>query len=134
MVGRTAFFFAILVIIQPLSVSAREGTFFSPKNIKFLQRNSVDSLEIRPGCKFLAPDKAQHFMGSIMATVFLSKFSRDHLNWSRGNSKTFSAGFTLSLGILKEVRDGHQPNNHFSWKDLLADASGIIVGVILVNQ
>lgn len=34
----------------------------------------------------------------------------------------------LAIGVWKECRDKKQPNNHFCWKDLLADTAGAVVG------
>lgn len=35
------------------------------------------------------------------------------------------------VAIGKEIWDQHKPNNHFCWKDLVADAVGIAVGTII---
>lgn len=46
----------------------------------------------------------------------------------------FVAGFALSLtvGLIKELRDSRQPGNCFSWGDLAADALGSFVGAATV--
>jgi uncharacterized protein YfiM (DUF2279 family) len=84
--------------------------------------------------RFLSADKAQHFIGSTISTIFLAKFAHQNTKSSKQKSKRISISLTLSLGILKEVRDKYRPNNHFSWIDLLADGAGILMGVVLLNQ
>lgn len=87
-----------------------------------------------PEDRFLAPDKAQHFMFSIIATVFTSQMLERKAGTGHRNSLQMAGGVTLTLGIGKEIRDSRQPRNHFSWKDLLADVAGIAVGLVLANQ
>jgi uncharacterized protein YfiM (DUF2279 family) len=45
-----------------------------------------------------------------------------------------AGGATFSLGIAKEFYDKSRSENHFSWKDLLADVVGIGAGFIILNQ
>ena len=84
--------------------------------------------------KFKAPDKAQHFMGSLISTILIYKICREPLDFQDRNSKIFSAGITLGLGISKEIYDHSRTRGMFSWRDLLADLAGIGVGFILINQ
>ena len=37
----------------------------------------------------------------------------------------------IVLAIIKEVYDHHQPNNHWCWKDILADAVGVVLGTVV---
>jgi uncharacterized protein YfiM (DUF2279 family) len=83
---------------------------------------------------FFKPDKAQHFIGSAISTIFLTKFSFTQWNLAQPESKKFAAMTTIGLGLFKEIMDKNRPHNFFSWKDLCADGMGIIIGIILVNQ
>ena len=83
---------------------------------------------------FYAPDKVQHFLVSGVLTVFGTKLLQNDLNFSKSKGRNFSAGFTFSLGVLKELRDSRQKQNHFCWKDLIADMAGIGMGLVLLNQ
>jgi uncharacterized protein YfiM (DUF2279 family) len=87
-----------------------------------------------PQDRFLAPDKAQHFMGSLISTVFFYKVFESHTDISSTGSKYLGSGITVGLGISKEILDSTEPNNHFSWKDLIADITGLAVGLIIINQ
>jgi uncharacterized protein YfiM (DUF2279 family) len=84
--------------------------------------------------KFFAPDKAQHLMGSLISTVFIYKLLEGSANASVRESKYLAAGITLSLGISKEILDSRDLQNHFSWKDLIADIAGIGLGFVIINQ
>jgi len=83
---------------------------------------------------YAAPDKAQHFMGSMISTVLFYKIFQDPLQIENSNSKYLAVGITLGLGVSKEIYDGTRSKGAFSWKDLLADMAGIAAGLILVNQ
>lgn len=37
----------------------------------------------------------------------------------------------IVLAIIKEVYDHHQPNNHWCWKDIVADAVGVALGSVV---
>jgi putative lipoprotein len=66
------------------------------------------------------PDKTRHFALSAM----IGTLSAMHFE-----SKWKAFGVALIPGLLKEVHDGSQADNHFSGKDLVADAVGAAVGV-----
>ncbi len=83
---------------------------------------------------FWGKDKHQHFVGSLIHTVFWGKVFQRHLGKESPSTMGIAAGITLSLGLGKEFRDARQPGNHFCWKDLLADALGVAVGVVLLHQ
>ncbi len=79
-------------------------------------------------------DKRQHFIGSLIHTVFWGKIVQERMPGSREKSMWIGGGVTISLGIGKEIRDARQPGNHFCWKDLCADVLGVAVGLVLLNQ
>ncbi len=66
------------------------------------------------------PDKTKHFMVSA-AVGTISGFYLEN-KW-----KAF--GVAMIPGLLKEVADSNDANNHFSSRDLVADALGAAVGV-----
>jgi uncharacterized protein YfiM (DUF2279 family) len=82
----------------------------------------------------MTPDKAHHFMGSMISTVLLYKIFQDPLQMDNSKSKFLAVGITLGLGISKEIYDSSRSNGVFSWKDLLANVAGIAAGLILANQ
>ena len=77
-------------------------------------------------------DKAHHFLTSAFLTTAGYYYSRELNNFSNFKSQQNGMCFSLSLGLIKEIRDGLQKRNSFSWKDLVADILGTVVGVALV--
>ena len=60
----------------------------------------------------------------------------------RGKDKALHFGVCFVLAVIcpivavvvavaKEVHDHHQPNNHWCWKDILADAVGVVLGTVV---
>jgi uncharacterized protein YfiM (DUF2279 family) len=88
-------------------------------------RKSVDA--------WFAKDKAQHFVVSFLLTGAASYATRTRWNWSRPESVKWGVGLTLSLGILKEIRDLRHPRTQASLKDLTADILGVASGVLLLS-
>ena len=82
--------------------------------------------------RYFAPDKAKHFMAGMIATIFIYQSFKNQL--TPKENRYLAGGATVSLGVLKEIYDKSKPENHFSWKDLLADALGMGMGFVLVNQ
>lgn len=136
MAGRSSLYLSFLILIFcltdvfaqfPASVS---GSTSFPPNIS--QSNSAENNRGR--FRLVGSDKVQHFMASLISTVFVYKFSEVRLHMKRSHCKQAAVGFSLSVGIFKEIRDSRQPKNVFSWRDLLADVAGIGVGLVLINQ
>ncbi len=79
-------------------------------------------------------DKVHHFLTSAFLSsvgyYFLHEEQKQSNNFSQGGS----FGFSISLGLAKEVRDGFKPQNAFSVKDLIADILGTLVGTAMVSD
>ena len=88
----------------------------------------------RVGDSFLGVDKRQHFVGSLIQTVFWGKLAEQRFHVQVPKTLLIGGGITFSMGIAKEIRDARQPWNHFCWKDLVADALGVAVGLVILNQ
>lgn len=65
-------------------------------------------------------DKAAHFGVSLALGVGASRLSDD--TWT-------AFGLALVPGVAKELYDGTQDCNRFSWKDMAWNAAGAYVGV-----
>ena len=79
-------------------------------------------------------DKAHHFLTSAFLTTAGYYYSREQKKFSNFKSQQNGIYFSLSLGMLKEIRDGLKKNNSFSWKDLVADILGTGVGLVIVSD
>jgi uncharacterized protein YfiM (DUF2279 family) len=76
-------------------------------------------------------DKIRHVLGSFISTTLLTQVGNHSLEWKNQDTKIFAAGTTMSLGFVKELYDRRRPGNHFCWKDLAADAAGVILGLVI---
>lgn len=82
---------------------------------------------------WLSPDKGQHLIGSMMSTIAAAKFMQKFHHATKKKSRYVAAGFSLSLGTLKEFHDSFRPHGFFSRKDLAADVMGIFLGMIIIS-
>lgn len=71
-------------------------------------------------------DKLEHLAGSFILCTLIA--------WPFGPG--WGAGAAMALGLLWELKDGFQPYDRktgaiegFSWKDLIADAAGVLLGL-----
>ena len=79
-------------------------------------------------------DKAHHAVMSFMLTwggTMIHDLMHDH-----GSNQDIraGAGFSITLGLAKEIRDSRMSNNRFSWKDIAADLLGIAMAVLFLNR
>ena len=123
--------FFILILFgmgKPLAAQPNEMAYFKPKvcRLKKIQFTISDS--------WVGRDKAHHFLTSAFLTTAGYYYGREVNKWSNAWAQNVGVSFSLSLGLLKEVRDGLKPNNAFSWKDLVADLCGTFVGLALVSD
>lgn len=79
-------------------------------------------------------DKVHHFITSAFLSGVGYYLLHEEQKYSNNFSQRGGFGFSISLGLAKEVRDGFQPQNAFSVKDLIADILGTIVGIALVSD
>jgi uncharacterized protein YfiM (DUF2279 family) len=80
-----------------------------------------------------ADDKFRHLLGSFFSTTLLAQLSGRDSGWNKREAKIFAAGTTISLGFVKELYDRKRPGNHFCWKDLAANAGGVLLGLIILG-
>jgi putative lipoprotein len=99
------------------------------------QSDSVHTLQNSRIIKdqWLAKDKADHFVTSAFLTGIGYYAARQEIQFSPSASKNVAIGFSLSLGIAKEVYDGTSQRGIASWKDLVADMLGIGFGYLLIT-
>ena len=78
-------------------------------------------------------DKFHHFTTSALFACAGTAvaYSADQ---PRSDCISWGAGFSFSLGLGKEYYDMKQPDNHFCWKDIVADLLGIAFGVWIMEQ
>jgi len=79
-------------------------------------------------------DKVHHFLTSALLSGVGYYFLREEQSYSNKFSQQGGFGFSISLGLAKEIRDGLKPQNAFSVKDLVADILGTLVGIAIVSD
>lgn len=79
-------------------------------------------------------DKVHHFLTSAFLSSTGYYFFHEEQNFSNVKSQQGGFCFSVSLGLMKELRDGFKANNAFSVKDLIADILGAVVGIALVSD
>lgn len=84
--------------------------------------------------RWWAVDKYRHFIAAAFITGVGYNIARVEGTLPRSQAIWLGTTFSLSLGLVKEIRDRFQPGNRFSWKDLLADLAGITLGVLCFTE
>jgi len=84
--------------------------------------------------KWLAFDKVQHFTFSFLWTLSSQYVLLNNMNMYEQDALRYSVVSSLSAGIMKETYDMKQPNGYFSNKDMVANALGILLAVMIINK
>jgi len=102
--------------------------------IVLAQAPAINPMPVNFNCSspWLQTDKVKHFAVSAVITFSSYYIYREEFNNTESGSYYFSGGFTISLGALKEFYDYKHPENHHAeWRDFIADAAGVSLGLIL---
>lgn len=81
--------------------------------------------------KWLAEDKFWHFSVSLALVGSSYHLIKCRLKEEEDIATIFSLGGAFSLGMIKELWDRKKPKGHFSYRDLVYDLLGIVVGYFL---
>ena len=82
---------------------------------------------------WLAKDKIDHFSVSAFLVGFGYYAARQEWGRSEPASRNAAIGFSLSVGLCKELYDGVSGRGTPSFGDVLADAVGIALAAVLIN-
>ncbi|MEE4310697.1 MAG: VanZ family protein [candidate division KSB1 bacterium] len=99
---------------------------------------NIETIELHPlkfSCSdsWMSRDKAHHFLLSGFLAAGSYYILHEENAMTSGEAMTFSVGFSLSLGVAKEVRDSVLQGRIFSEKDLIADVLGVLCGALIFN-
>ena len=122
----------ILVLLFFTSlVFSKDNNFFDNVNIEI-----KDSENTNPEVKddWIAIDKLQHFSYSLLIALGCQYILVNKMNNNEKSSLPLSSAFSFSAGLLKELNDKKGKNGYFSFKDMVANVGGIMVGAIIINQ
>jgi uncharacterized protein YfiM (DUF2279 family) len=124
------FIFTIFVLLI-LIINARcQNILYNKQNYLETEIGKPDTIK---NDNWFAIDKGQHFIGSFIGTVMLTKINNKYLGIDNSKSKKLGIGIVLSLGFAKEIIDSQNTKNIFSWNDLLANIAGAIVGIAILE-
>ena len=122
----------ILVLLFFTSLAfSKDNSFFENVNIEI-----KDSENTNPEVKddWIAIDKLQHFSYSLLISLGCQYILVNKMNNTEKSSLPISSAFSFSAGLLKELNDKKGKNGYFSFKDMVANIGGIMVGAIIINQ
>ena len=107
------------------------GQHFFTKSFSNIQNQQF---KITLSDSWFSEDKAHHFLTSAFLSGVGYYFLYEERQFSNQKSQQGAMVFSLSLGLIKEIRDGFKPQNAFSVKDFVADVLGAVVGIMLVSD
>ncbi|NBC87337.1 MAG: hypothetical protein GVY25_14215 [Bacteroidetes bacterium] len=91
------------------------------------------ALDAPPADPWLGMDKAKHVGGSLLLTLSTQYVLVVKADWAEGDALPVSMATAAGIGVAKEVYDRYAgPTAFFSTRDLVADAVGIALGVVVV--
>jgi len=83
--------------------------------------------------RWLAQDKIKHLLGSFFLTGAMIYYFHYHGGLKGETSIQYGVACSVFLGFAKEINDKRYPNKFFSWKDLLFDLLGCILGWMVLG-
>ena len=116
----------LALLVQPSWGQADGGVSISSHSLQF------DTPEISD--KWFARDKAEHLAVSAFLSGVSCSIFRDFYYNKEKSSVGLSAILTFSAGLGKELYDVRAPGGKFSYKDLVADALGIGLGLWIATR
>ena len=78
-------------------------------------------------------DKLYHFGVSAVGAAATYSLARA-VGVKRWPAVAISVGLVGAAGVMREVQDVRTPSKHFSKKDLLWDAAGITIGIVIPDR
>ena len=117
-------FFSGLAVCKESSISYKFNT------------ETENLTEKKPDVKddWIAIDKVQHFSYSLLISLGCQYVLVNKMNNTEKSSLPISSAFSFSAGLLKELNDQKGKDGFFSFKDMVANFVGIMVGAIIINQ
>lgn len=135
---KASFIIIILLSMTSISLGQKRASYskkfalheFSNSTYKVLNTQ----FKITLSDSWFSRDKVHHFLTSAFLSGVGYYFFHEEQNYSNKFSQRGGFCFSISLGLVKEVRDGLKPQNAFSVKDLVADILGTLAGITLVSD
>lgn len=90
-----------------------------------------DTLQSKGKDEWLSEDKLVHALASAYIVGLSYRIYHSEFNNPEPNSRVFAVSISATFGVGKELYDMRKPDHAASWKDIAADAAGIVVGLLL---
>jgi putative lipoprotein len=97
-------------------------------------KNHQSSDATKANDRWWAKDKLQHLGISAFLSGVSYDISRRFYRNTEESSIYVSVSFTLTMGLGKEFYDRRSPGGRFSFKDLVADLTGIALGLLIATR
>jgi uncharacterized protein YfiM (DUF2279 family) len=95
---------------------------------------SAEEQEEKSPDLWVGKDKCKHFLLCGFWSAFGYLLCHRHFDCSQEKSLLISGGAVFSSGVTKEIRDSFQPDNRFSYKDLVFDVVGVGCGLFIASR
>lgn len=122
--------FLVILFFTNLAFS-KDSSIFNDDNIE-VKKSKNTNTEVKDD--WIAIDKLQHFSYSLLISLGCQYVLVNKMNNTEKSSLPISSAFSFSAGLLKELNDKKGKNGIFSFKDMVANFVGIMVGAIIINQ
>ncbi len=80
---------------------------------------------------WLGRDKVSHLALSFSLVGWGYHLVRFEWKQEPAPARAWSTGVVLSAGLAKELSDSRRPDSRFSYRDLIYDAAGVLLGVVV---
>lgn len=124
-------FIALIFTILLLVMESNSQVVFDLKQ-KYSKKENAQS-ETQKIDSWISIDKGQHLIGSFVGTILISKINNRHFDVNKTNSNNLGMGIMFSIGLSKEILDKQKPENMFSWKDMTANITGILLAIAILG-
>ena len=94
------------------------------------QDSSPDSIHVQDD--WLGSDKIRHITFSFLLVLSTQYVAVNKFNLNEQEAFPVSLMSTASIGLLKEIRDGKKPGNHFCQRDLIANGIGLFLASVVM--
>jgi uncharacterized protein YfiM (DUF2279 family) len=111
-------------------VGADDSIIISELNLKSSPREA----DHRGADSFWARDKRIHLLVSAGMVGASYHLLYDRWDYQAEDSRRIAVSVTALAGLLKEISDTRKVSSTCSYKDLIADGAGILVGILIFTR
>ncbi|GAB4187952.1 MAG: hypothetical protein Kow00108_24750 [Calditrichia bacterium] len=95
------------------------------------EKKQLSMVRLQCDDKWLGADKFQHGIAVFQASFFMYLLSLNSFDQSKQQSLNVAIASGTGISIIKEIWDSRKKENHFCFKDLTADAAGLLLMIFI---